>query len=157
VDLPAEVLRRLEESLAQELARTEMFLTLCYAVIDPAARRLTFANAGHAHAFVVSGETGAAARLTATRPPLGMGAAAGGDTTLPWHPKQDVLCLFTDGIVDAVRGSGERYGEGRVLGHVARLRDRPAREILDAIYTDHAAFTDGGAASDDRTIVLLRA
>jgi serine phosphatase RsbU (regulator of sigma subunit) len=44
-----------------------------------------------------------------------------------------------------------------VLGHVARLRDRPAREILDAIYTDHAAFTDGGAASDDRTIVLLRA
>jgi len=44
-----------------------------------------------------------------------------------------------------------------VLGHAARMRDRPVREVLDAIYTDLAAFTDTADAKDDRTIVLLRA
>ena len=54
-ETPSEVLRRLEASLADELARTEMFMTLFYGVIDPAAGRLAYANAGHPHAFLVTG------------------------------------------------------------------------------------------------------
>jgi sigma-B regulation protein RsbU (phosphoserine phosphatase) len=134
-----------------------MFLTLFYAAIDPTARRVTYANAGHPHAFLVSGATGEAERLAATRPPLGMGREAGLDAEHPWHPKRDLLCLFTDGIADAMNARGERYGEERVLGHAARLRERPVRELLEAIYTDLAAFTEGADAKDDRTLVLLRA
>lgn len=156
VDAPSEVLRRLEESLANELSRTEMFLTLCYAVIEPEAHRLTYANAGHAHAFLVSGDLGTVERLSATRPPLGMGQLPGGDVSRPWRSKRDVLCLFTDGIAEATNARDERFGEERVLGHVSRMLDRPAREMLEAIYTDLAAFTDGGLAKDDRTLVLLR-
>src|SRR5205823_10008166 len=70
---PHEALRRLEMSLAEELAETEMFLTLCYVVADPAKGTLTYANAGHPHAFLVSAESGAVTRLEATRPPLGLG------------------------------------------------------------------------------------
>src|SRR5256886_10609201 len=70
---PHEALRRLEMSLAEELAETEMFLTLCYVVADPAKGTLTYANAGHPHAFLVSTESGAVTRLDATRPPLGLG------------------------------------------------------------------------------------
>src|SRR5204862_7833812 len=70
---PHEALRRLEMSLAEELAETEMFLTLCYAVADPASGTLTYANAGHPHAFLVSTDNGAITRLEATRPPLGLG------------------------------------------------------------------------------------
>ena len=36
------------------------------------------------------------------------------------------------------------------------LRRRPTREILEAIFTDLAAFTGGAPASDDRTLVLLK-
>jgi len=153
---PGEVLRRLEDSLADELARTDMFLTLVYAVVDARAGTLTYASAGHGHVYVVHGPGGTWERLPATRPPLGLGTAGGADATRGWRRGEDVLVLLTDGVVDASDGAGRRFGEPRVLGHVVRLHDRPTREILEALFTDLAAFTGGGPAADDRTALLLR-
>src|SRR2546430_7830141 len=100
-ETPTEVLRRLEESLADELASTEMFLTVFYAVVDPKVGRITFANAGHPHAFLVSTRTGKAVRLEATRPPLGLAAAPGGDAVLTWARRAAIHCLFTDRVTEA--------------------------------------------------------
>ena len=152
---PYEALRRLETSLAEELEETEMFLTLCYAVADPPQGTLTYANAGHPHAFLVSTDTGAITRLEATRPPLGLGGG-GEERVLPFQRGKAILCLFTDGLADARGPNGERFGEQRVLGHVVNLRSRPARHILEAVFTDIAAFTGGAPANDDRTLVLLK-
>ncbi|HYT84729.1 MAG TPA: SpoIIE family protein phosphatase [Gemmatimonadales bacterium] len=152
-ETPSEVLRRIEDSLADELARTEMFMTLFYGVIDAAAGRLAYANAGHPHAFLVAGQE--ATRLEATRPPLGLGVG-GEDRTVAWRRRESLLCLFTDGLADAAGPHSARFTEDRVIGHVTSLRARPAREILEAVFTDIAAFTGGGPASDDRTLVLLR-
>ncbi len=153
---PSQALRQMEGSLAEELAHTEMFLSLFYAVIDPAAGRIAYANAGHPHAFLVGGDTGGAERLEATRPPLGLGVG-GEEHSKPWRRRDSILCLFTDGLVDARNELGEHFGEERVLGHVKNLRVSPAREILEAVFTDIAAFTGGAPASDDRTLVLLKA
>ncbi len=152
---PHEAVRRLETSLAEELEETEMFLTLCYAVADPAKGTLTYANAGHPHAFLVSTDTGGITRLDATRPPLGLGGG-GEERVLPFQRGKAILCLFTDGLADAPGQNGERFGEQRVLSHVVNLRSRPARHILEAVFTDIAAFTGGAPASDDRTLVLLK-
>jgi sigma-B regulation protein RsbU (phosphoserine phosphatase) len=156
-DTPTEVLRRIEQSLTEELERTEMFLTVCYAVVDPAAGRITFANAGHPHAFLVSARTGEATRLEATRPPLGAATEPGKDGAQPWRRREAILCLFTDGVTEALGGRGERFGEERVLGHVTRLKDRPAREILESVHADLAGFTGGAPPTDDRTVVILKA
>ena len=154
---PSDALYRLEQSLGDELQRTEMFLTAFYAVIDPAANNVVFANAGHALAFLVDGETGHVERLPATRTPLGVTVEAGADLTRPWRHRRDVLCLLTDGVTDALgTRNNERYGEERAVQHIARLRSRPAREILEAIFADLAAFTGGAPAEDDRTVVVLR-
>ena len=153
---PSEVLRRIEESLKGELASTEMFLTVFYAVVDPKACRITYANAGHPHAFLVSARTGEAVRLEATRPPLGLTTEPGEDATRDWARHDAILCLFTDGVADAAGGRGERFGEERVLGHVNRLKDRPAREILESVHADLAGFTGGAAPTDDRTVVILK-
>src|SRR5256712_7047552 len=105
-ETPTEVLRRLEESLADELASTEMFLTVFYAVVDPNAGRIRFANAGHPHAFLVSTRTGEAVRLQATRPPLGLATAPGEDAALSWARREAIICLFTDGVTEALGGGG---------------------------------------------------
>jgi len=153
---PSEALRQMEGSLAEELAHTEMFLSLFYAVIDPAAGRIAYANAGHPHAFLIDGRSGDVERLEATRPPLGLGVG-GEEHSKPWRRREAILALFTDGLVDARNEIGERFGEPRVLSHVTNLRSRPAREILEAVFTDIAAFTGGVPATDDRTLVLLKA
>ena len=152
---PHEALRRLEISLAEELAETEMFLTLCYAVADPEKGTLTYANAGHPHAFLVSVADGTVRRLEATRPPLGLGNG-GQERVEQFERGKAILCLFTDGLADARGPSGERFGEQRVLSHVTNLRARPARHILEAVFTDIAAYTGGAPANDDRTLVLLK-
>ncbi|HVH10997.1 MAG TPA: GAF domain-containing SpoIIE family protein phosphatase [Gemmatimonadales bacterium] len=156
-EAPTDVLRRIEQSLTEELVRTEMFLTVFYAVLDARAEQITFANAGHPHAFLVSSQTGDVTRLEATRPPLGSTTTPGKDETRPWRRRDAMLCLFTDGVAEALGARGERFGEDRVLGHVARLKDRPAREILEAVHADLAGFTGGAAPADDRTVVILKA
>jgi sigma-B regulation protein RsbU (phosphoserine phosphatase) len=134
-----------------------MFLSLCYAVVDPALGRVTYANAGHAHAFLVATDTGEVTRLEATRPPLGLGGG-GAERVIPFRRHNAVLTLYTDGLADArdQRGGGAAFGDERVLGHVRNLRARPARHILEAVFTNIAAFTGGAPAQDDRTLVLLK-
>jgi len=154
---PTDALSRLEESLGDELQRTEMFVTAFYAVIDPAVEKLWYGNAGHALAYLVDTEAGTTERLPATRTPLGVTAGSLGiDQTRRWRQRRDLLCLFTDGVTDAIGTRGERFGEDRALAHVLRMRARPAREMLEAIFADLAAFTGGAPANDDRTVVLLR-
>lgn len=156
---PGQVLSDLEESLAEELARTEMYLSLFYAVIDPGAGVLVYANAGHPHAFIVRGDSGEVQRLEATRTPLGLGprpGAGAADGSEPWRRREDVLCLFTDGIADATGDRSLRFGEERVLNHVRTLRGRSSQEMLEAIFADLAAFTGGGPPSDDRTLLIAK-
>src|SRR6185503_9571456 len=123
-------------------------------VADPANGTLTFANAGHPHAFLVT-QDAVVTRLEATRPPLGLGDG-GQEGSKSFERGKAVLCLFTDGLADARGPSGERFGEQRVLSHVVNLRARPARHILEAVFTDIAAFTGGAPANDDRTLGLLK-
>ncbi len=154
VSSPDAMLRRLLESVAQELAETEMHLSLFYGVLDPEAGRLRYANAGHPHAFCVRAD-GTAERLGATSPPLGFTEA---DTLkaaqTSWASAEDLLLLFSDGIVDARNEAGEMLGEARVLEVVAAHRAETSGAIIEAVLAEAAAFE--AQASDDRTILALR-
>ncbi|HET9984954.1 MAG TPA: SpoIIE family protein phosphatase, partial [Longimicrobiales bacterium] len=152
---PREVLRRVHAALAKELETTEMYLSLFYGVLDPAAGRLTYSNAGHPHAFVIRRD-GEPIRLPATSLPLGILPLGGayGEEAVEWHGGDDLLCLFTDGLCDVFTHPGQ-VGEAVVIGEVARLRAAALDEILDRVFSLAAeAHTD--IPPDDRTAVLVR-
>jgi sigma-B regulation protein RsbU (phosphoserine phosphatase) len=153
VDNPAEVLRRTHRAIISELETTEMYVTLFYGVIDPQRGVLTYANAGHSHAFLVSAD-GEAQRLAATNPPLGIVDLDDYRAeTHGWRSGADLLFLFTDGLSDAL-GLGEVDG-GRVLVElVARYRDEPLPELLERVYAAEPREHD--LPADDRTAVLVR-
>lgn len=151
---PARTVRRLLESIENELAETEMHLTLFYGVIDPTQRRLRYTNAGLPHAFRI-GDDGTPERLAATSPPLGLAESdAVTERELPWHPGNDLLFLVSDGITDAQNDQGERLGEQGALRIAAAHRHRPTGEIVDAVLEEAARFQVG--PKDDRTIVAVR-
>ncbi len=152
---PAEVMRRLDDALADELSSTEMYLTAIYAVIDPTAGTLVYSNAGHPHAFIVRAD-GSSDRLTATDPPVGF---AGPDSyrqeSVAWHGPGDVLLLFTDGLPDSIAGLDRLGAERLLIDAVARNRTRPVREIVDVLF-DLSVERGPSDLGDDRTALVLR-
>ena len=152
---PAKVLRHLDDALRAELESTEMYLTLFYAVLDPARRRLLFSNAGHPHAFVVH-KDGSNTRLTATDPPVGIaGPSSYGQEEVSWQPESDLLFCFTDGLSDSLETAGGASGEERVLREVAEKRERTPIEIVNALFALNAD-PRVNIPSDDRTALVLR-
>ena len=154
-DSPAEVLRKLDDGLAEELSSTEMYLTAFYGVIDPATGMLVYSNAGHPHAFVVR-KDGSAERLSATDPPVGFaGPDAFSEMSVAWHSPDDLLLLFTDGLPDGLSGLDRSGAEQVVLDTVTRNRRRPVREIVDALFELPSA-DEASPIGDDRTVLVLR-
>jgi sigma-B regulation protein RsbU (phosphoserine phosphatase) len=151
---PDEALTALLDSLSTELAKTEMHFTVFYGVLDPIAGRLSYANAGHPHAFRVP-RIGPPQRLEATAPPLGLAAVGAIQRRqVPWATGTDLLVLWTDGLVDAQNDSGEAYGEQRLLDEVAAHRGEPPESIVTAVLQQAEAF--GAHPTDDRTLLVLR-
>ncbi len=152
---PGDTVRALLASLADELRETEMFLSLCYVVVDPARGELRYANMGHPHAFVVAAD-GTVQRLVAGDPPLGLGSQMPHSLTHAWHRGSDLLVLFTDGISDARDADGAVLGEERVLQVVrARRKESPLR-IVDGVFALLEGHMGATEAADDQAIVVLR-
>ena len=151
---PDETLTALLESLSTELARTEMHFSVFYGMLDPRKRHLVYASAGHPHAFRVP-RAGPPERLEATAPPLGLATAGNIQRRqVPWSFGDDLLVLWTDGLVDARNESGEPFGERRLLDCVAKLRRQAPEAIVSAVLKDAEAF--GSRPTDDRTLLVLR-
>ncbi len=151
---PADVLRRIHTALMKELETTEMYLSLFYGVLDPEGGRLIYANAGHPHAFCIRG-TGESLRLGATTPPLGIALFDQyAESVIEWQPSEDLLCLFTDGLSEALH-SGPRGGEMQIVELIHSARGEPLKEILAQLFekASHATFS---TPPDDRTLVLVR-
>ena len=148
------MLARLLESLGDELATTEMSISAFYAVLDPAAGTLDYANAGLPHAFVL-GDDGSRERLGAIDPPLGLGTDAVHERSRLWS-SSDLLVLFTDGLSDARGSGGDRFGEDRVLDVALLRRERPPAEVLAGIFEAVAVHTGGLELPDDQTCVIVR-
>ncbi len=152
---PAELMTALLATLEEELRETEMYLSLCYAVVDREAGTIRWTNTGHPHAFVI-GADGTASRLDATDPPLGLGPDAFHVSARAWDAGRDLLVLFTDGVSDARNARGESLGETAVLDVLrARRKEVPSR-IVDGVFSLVEGHMGRTRPHDDQAVVVLR-
>ncbi len=152
---PSGVLRQLDDALRDELETTEMFLSLFYGIIDPSRGTLTYANAGHPHAFNIH-QDGLAERLEATDPPVGIaGPEAYGEKTVAWKTGQDLLLLFTDGLSDTLATEVQGSGEAAVLEVMASGREKKAYDLVDDLFA-RAEKANPTVPADDITALVLR-
>ena len=132
-----------------------MFISTVYAVVDPRAGELLYANAGHPHAFIVRAD-GSAERLAAGAPPLGMVPDGPPCARLPWHAGEDLLVVFTDGITEARDRAGRMLGEAPVLAVIRAARGCTPSDVVQRVFDLLDAHTGGTPPDDDLTMVALR-
>jgi sigma-B regulation protein RsbU (phosphoserine phosphatase) len=152
---PGQMLSMLLGTLREELATTEMFISMFFGVLEKQSSLLRYSNTGHPHAFIF-GAAGEPRRLAAHGPPLGMTDEAPGSNAEAWHTGQDLLVLFTDGVIDARSPTGQRLGESRILEVVGQYRASTPDEILRRVFDMLGEHTGGAASDDDLTLVVLR-
>ncbi len=138
----------------------EMFFVTAFAgVLDLQSGALTYCNAGHDDPYLIGPAQPGLARLAdGAGPPLcTVDRFAYDDGHGPMRPGE-LLCLVTDGVLDAQNPQGERYGSGRLQAVLTRVRDgdRTARTLVDVLRADVQAFAAGAEAADDLTILALR-
>jgi sigma-B regulation protein RsbU (phosphoserine phosphatase) len=71
--------------------------------------------------------------------------------------KDDLLALFSDGVLEAADPQHEEFGVRRLEKILREHAERPAGEILDTILAEIALFEQGHPRRDDQTLLLIRA
>ena len=146
---PGEVLDRLNRLLLNDFP-VGRFVTMLYAVLDPAARTLSIANAGHPWPLLANGS---AAQVVsgANGLPIGFAQENFAQTRVELAPGARVL-FYSDGISEAENVSGEDYGS-RLLQVLNSGSELCAERVLD----DVRAFAAGRGLQDDATVILVKA
>lgn len=146
---PSEVLSRVNRTLLNDFPSAR-FVTLVYAVIDPAKQTLTFANAGHLQPLLVNSD-GSQFLETDAGLPLGIMNSDYSEREVAMPPGSR-LFLYSDGVTEAINSAEEEYGSSRLRDHVCN-----APASVQSLLSDVDGFTNGHPAADDVTIVVLAA
>ena len=145
---PSEVLTKLNKLLVEDFP-SGRFVTMVYAVLDPAKGTLTYANAGHLPPVLLDG-AGAKFLQSEMGLPLGIRHGSFSETTVQL-PEQFRITLYSDGITEATGPDDEEYGLARLTAHLQRADACP-----ETLLEDVRAFANGAGLRDDATVIMLR-
>ena len=141
------------------------FITITYAVVDMAARTLTYARAGHCPLIYVPGPQ-ASSRAPQILAPDGLvlglqiddGRRFNGllqESTIALGPG-DLFLFYTDGLTEAMDPDGNIYGDARLSALMYEHADLPFEELRERILREIAAFAGSADQQDDMTMLLLK-
>jgi serine phosphatase RsbU (regulator of sigma subunit) len=163
MDSPPEVLAYLNHILVPD-ARSGMFVTMVYGVLNINSGEFFYANAGHNPPILLSARSKQVHRLETGGVVLGVMD----EIVLPGRrivlSPSDALILYTDGITEAFSPDSEIFGEERlqvVLEEALAVNSKSwdkvsLQTLLDTIDLALLDFTGGAPPSDDQTLVAFR-
>lgn len=149
---PSALLDMMNQTLYR-MARRNLMMTAVAAVIDPAARTLTVANAGHPFPILLRNRI--THPIMAEGPPLGDSSAAVFEDSQIEIERGDVMVCFTDGVSECENSKGEHFTERRLRAVVQRAATGDAAETCRSLVAALATFRGAHPASDDLTMVVM--
>ncbi|MFA5147001.1 MAG: PP2C family protein-serine/threonine phosphatase [Candidatus Omnitrophota bacterium] len=142
--------------LIVEDSRTNLFVTLFYALLDSKNNRLEYVNAGHNPPLLIREAKNDIVLLKAQGIPLGLFPQTSISTAEIGLESGDVLAIYTDGVVEALNGNNEQFGTERLSRSVTENRSLPPRAIIEKIQDELKSFTGDEPQFDDITLMVLK-
>ncbi len=152
----SEIAARVNRLLCEDLPAGR-FVTACFGVLDPRARRVEYVSAGHGPLLLFLATSGQVRSFGATGLPMAIleDAEYPHAERIDFEPR-DAFLLLTDGFVEWARPDGEQYGQKRLAEVIRTHQNATSEALIDAIYRDVLAFSGGTVQADDLTAVILR-
>jgi phosphoserine phosphatase RsbU/P len=151
---PADLVARLNAQVCRH-APGSRFITLFYAVYDPATGSMTYVNAGHTQPLVLRND-GTFARLTEGGIALGMFEGSAYHTGTVTIEPNDLVAVYSDGITEAENPSGRPFDEAGLESALTSNLGGSLSEIGTAVVRAVERHTSDTRLADDLTILLLR-
>ncbi len=142
--------------ITRENAET-MFVTALCGLIDLERMQLSYSCAGHDAPILFA--AGKAPRQLAPRsgPPIGLLDSAEFPVGVVDLQPGDRLCIFTDGVSEAMNVHRERFGIRHLHEVLANApEDATSPELVRHIVSHVRRFTQGAEQSDDLTLMVVR-
>ena len=152
---PAAVLASINSTL-YERQLEEYYCTLLYAMFDFKHRRVTMSNAGLPYPVRKRADGTPAEQIEMPGVPLGSFSGSDYDEVVLDIRPGDVFVFYSDGVSEAQDALLREFGTERLLAIVDELHERPAAEIVDAIFAAVHAFRGDFPPNDDTTAVVVR-
>ena len=150
---PALVLKTANQHILRN-ARANLFVTVFFAVLDPATGALCYVNAGHNPPFIFGKDNGIKT-LNNTGMPLGI------DEDNNWGQEDvtilpgETLLLYTDGVTDAQNSAGDFIDKKMILSSAQQNTSRSTQDVLQGILDRVHHFVGDAPRFDDITMVVL--
>src|SRR5580693_797738 len=150
---PAELLRQLNQ-LVSERRVDGRYMTICFATWQKGRRKLRVANAGQTQPLLY--KDGRCGKIELTGFPLGIYEDVSYDEWGVTLDPGDIMLFFSDGLTEAANREGKFFGTGRIKDLLAANAHLNSSELADRLLEQVEEFTQGGAITDDRTLVVMK-
>jgi sigma-B regulation protein RsbU (phosphoserine phosphatase) len=150
---PAELLRQLNQLVCDRRVEGR-YMTICFATWQKARHKLRLANAGQTQPLLW--KDGHVEQIKLSGFPIGIFDDA---TYEEWNVRLgsgDILLFFSDGLTEASNREGEFFGTGRIKDLLAANSHLSSGKLADRVLEEVEKFTQGGAITDDRALVVMK-
>ena len=153
----SEVMRAANGEIARDNPEM-LFVTVFAGILDLKSGELHYCNAGHDAPFLLHAQRPEPIHLQSdSGPPL---CVIEGYKYLSQYYRMtpgESICLYTDGVTEAMNAGGELYGRQRLFAALAAARTvSDSVKVVDAVRDDVREFVGVTERSDDLTILVLR-
>jgi phosphoserine phosphatase RsbU/P len=147
-------------TLFRRNANKGTFVSLIFGVVDLNKNSFRFSRAGHNPLLYYSSRD----KKLHEYAPLGIGLGMAEKEIFSKNiieqtitlSKDDLLIMFTDGVVEATSSSDSFYGDERLHNLIKANHHLSAEDLMHQIMADLESFSDGANQHDDMTMLIIK-
>lgn len=141
-------------------AKKGTFISLIFGIIDFNSSTFRFSRGGHNPILLFCADSG---KIKEYRP-SGIGLGMANEELFRHHIKEstiqlkkdDILVLYTDGVVEATNAHGRFYGDSRLKSILRRSSKLSADKIIKVLSEDLMKFGEESDPHDDMTTIVIK-